>query len=39
MGYESSTCGQWHHERPTSFKFPFPESWQRSMTTSADVES
>lgn len=25
MGYQCSSCGQWHDERPTSFKFPLPD--------------
>jgi hypothetical protein len=25
MGYQCSSCGQWHEERPTSFKFALPD--------------
>jgi hypothetical protein len=25
MGYHYLSCGQWHAERPTSFKFPLPD--------------
>ena len=26
MGYQCSTCGRWHDERPTSFGFPLPDA-------------
>lgn len=26
MGYQCSTCGQWHDQRPTSFAFPLPDA-------------
>jgi Uncharacterized protein conserved in bacteria (DUF2199) len=25
VGYQCSTCGHWHEERPTSFRFPLPD--------------
>lgn len=24
MGYQCSSCGEWHNERPTAFRFPVP---------------